>query len=173
MRTFVPKEALATVRRHPILAGVAVGLAIFGLAMPIQADELDTPAWKAASFINGIYTTYVDTLHICQEIDGKNVAAYNDAIRALATVATPALNQADKVMRGEATRARKDADWLAEAKQDIDQIALATADDFRKAPEKLLADCRFAPEQAKSRIGIFAPLRDQFPKQMHIVEQWH
>ena len=138
----------------------------------LAGAELETAAWKAASFIKGMYTTYVHLMHVCQEIDGKNVDAYNEAIVALATIANPALNQAEMVMRGEAARAGKDADWLAEANQDIDHVSDLTAEDYKKHPEKLLSDCRFAPEQAKAHIGIFAPLRDQFPKQMHIVEQW-
>ena len=127
---------------------------------------------EAASSVKGYYESYIDTLHICQEIDGKNVAVYNDAIVALAKIANPALNQIEEVMRGEAERAGKDADFLAEANQEIREIALLTAEDDKKNPEKLLSDCRFVPDQAKAHVGIFAPLRDQFPRQMHIVEQW-
>jgi hypothetical protein len=149
-------------------------MALVALAQPAHSDDepyLETPAWEAASMVKGVYQSYRDILDICREIDGKNAAAYNDAVIALAMVAAPALAQIDKVLRGEAERASKDADWLAEANQDIGHIAL-TAEDERKYPEKLLANCRIAPEQAKAHIGIFAPLRDQFPKQMHIVEQW-
>ena len=157
-------------RRRTLLA-IATLLA---LVQPARSDEtyLETPAWKAASLVKGIYQSYRNSLDICREIDGKYVAAYNDAVIALAMIAAPALAQIDKVLRGEAERAGKEADWLAEAHQDIDHNALLTAEDERKYPEKLLANCRIAPEQAKAHIGIFAPLRDQFPKQMHIVEQW-
>jgi hypothetical protein len=136
------------------------------------AADLDTPAWKAANSVKVYFESAIDSLHICQEIDGKNVAAYNEAIVALIKIANPALDQIEKVMRGEAERADKDADFLAEANQEIREIALQVAEDDKKHPEKLLSDCRFVPDQAKAHVGIFAPLRDQFPRQMHVVEQW-
>jgi hypothetical protein len=137
------------------------------------AAEIDSPAWKAAAAIKGYYETEIATLHLCQEVDGKNVSTYNAAIVVLAKVANPALNQIERVMQEEARRAGKDADFVAEAKEEINEIALLTAGDIQeKGPEKFLADCRFVPEQAKAHVGIFAPLRDQFPRQMHVVEQW-
>jgi hypothetical protein len=156
-------------RISPVIMVIVLAL----LPCRLESAELQTPAWKAASFVKGIYASYIYILHVCQEIDGKNVDAYNKAIASLAAIANPALNQAEKVMRGEAQRAGKDADWLAEANQENDQIALLTAEGEKKHPEKLLSDCRFTPEQAKDHVGIFAPLRDQFPRQMHMVEQWH
>jgi hypothetical protein len=153
---------------------LAIATTLVLMRTPCQAisAELDTPAWKAAAAVKGYYETEIDTLHLCQEVDGRNVAAYNDAILALVKIANPALNQIEKVMRGEVERAGKDADFLAEANQEIREIALLAAKEDQKAPEKLLSDCRFVPEQAKAHLGIFAPLRDQFPRQMHVVEQW-
>jgi hypothetical protein len=152
---------------RPIPSRVAI------IIMVVMAvDEIDSPAWKAASAVKGYYETELATLHLCQEVDGKNVAAYNDAIFVLATIATPSLNQINRVMLGEAERAGKDADFVAEADQEIKKIAFLTAEDQKSSPERLPSDCRFTPAQAKAHVGIFAPLRDQFPRQMHIAEQW-
>jgi hypothetical protein len=157
--------------RVTMRASHSLAVAILIATSPCASAQ-DSVAWDAASSVKGSIETEFATLRLCQEIDGPNVGMYRRAMAAFIHTNTDAINLADKVMRDEMLRAGKSLDDLDEEKQRIKTVAADAAKSIRTGgPEAFLANCRFVSEQYPGSFGIFAPLRQQFPRQMHILER--
>lgn len=141
--------------------------------VPITAHAEDRAARDAALYLYGALAVGIATLNACREADPDNMPVYAAVVGQIVSENRATFDRIDVVLEGEATRSGLAATTFLQMYPTIAAAAAEAAKQDRAADLlEFLENCRAMPEAAQHHVGYFQPLRNGYPMQMRLIDEW-
>jgi type II secretory pathway pseudopilin PulG len=153
-----------------LAAGAVIGL-------PLATDGAEkSKAVPAASAILGAMEEVTAFFNRCREVDPTNAEIYDGLSfqRILDKDNVAIRERIDMLLREEATRDGLPPTFYRATLYPILKETLQSTTHATEAtdPAKFLATCQLQPQMARQHSGYFAPLRQRFPAEMRLIDEW-
>jgi hypothetical protein len=155
--------------------------AIFGLSIWISwalalypaasAEEHD--ARYAALFIYSTLSLGIATLQACQNADASNEDVYAAVIGKHVAENFPFYGRIDEILKAEAKRhGFAETHYTTSYPKAMAEAKAWVRDNLQNDQAEFLKTCRALPEAQRRHVGYYAPLKDQYPAEMRLIDEW-
>lgn len=157
--------------RHCVFAaGVLVACAAGGGAAPGQTI---TPIKESVARLYGNIAALTAYLGVCGVSDSENAEGFAAALDSYRQEVTPLLKRLDTVLRGALEREGDTQSDPARMYAAANRAAVKRIEDLRtKHPDQFGLLCGGLLKTARERTAEFAPLRERFPDEMRMIDEW-
>lgn len=157
--------------RHCVFAaGVAIACAAGAAAASAQTI---TPLRESVARLYANITALTVYLDVCGGFDANNRVSFADALASYRQEVAPVLERLDTVLRGSMEQNGETATDPEHLYAAANNAALKRIEDLRDThPDEFGMLCGGILKIAEERTAEFAPMRERFPEEMQMIEEW-